>query len=121
MSMKSYRELVVWQRGIELTIMIYSVIKCFPNEEKYSIASQMCRAAVSIPANIAEGFGRYSPAEFSRFLRISLGSVYELQTHLDIVLQLGYVTESEYLKVTDITTQIEKMINSLLVKCMSKK
>lgn len=72
--MKNYKELIIWQKGIEIVKQIYSLIKHFPKEEKYGIISQLTRAAISIPANIAEGSSRNSDKDYARFLQLSLGS-----------------------------------------------
>ncbi len=116
MSIKSYRELIVWQKAIDMTMLVYAIAKTFPTEEKYSITSQMTRAAVSIPSNIAEGFGRYNPVEFARFLRISLGSLFELQTQLEIVHRLNYIDDNKCCEIINLGNEIEKMINSLIAK-----
>ena len=117
---KSYKDLLVWQKGIELTMTVYSASKYFPSEEKYGLTSQINRASVSVPANIAEGFGRWGPSEFARFLRISLGSVFEVQTHIEIAYRLDYVTEDVYSTICKEALCLEKMLNSLIKKVMSK-
>lgn len=93
--MKCYRDLVVWQEGIELVVGIYQHTKKFPVVERYALADQMQRAAVSVPANIAEGHGRDSLKEFLYFLSISSGSLAELETHLIIAAKLAYLSEEE--------------------------
>ena len=89
--MKCYRDLVVWREGIDLVTNIYALSRTFPGEEKYALSDQMQRAAVSIPANIAEGHARSSRKEFLHFLSISLGSLAELETHLTIANKLKYL------------------------------
>jgi four helix bundle protein len=86
----SYRELVVWQKGIQLTTQIYKLTKSFPREEIYGLTSQMRRAAVSIPSNIAEGAGRLNTPEYRQFLGVARASNYELQTQLVITRELGF-------------------------------
>jgi four helix bundle protein len=81
---KSYRELLVWQKGIPLSVLVYQLSKAFPREDLYGLTSQMRRAAVSIPSNIAEGAGRLNTPEYRQFLGIARGSSFELQTHLTI-------------------------------------
>jgi len=78
--MKNYKELTVWKRGIELVKAVYIISKQFPSEENFGIISQITRAAVSIPANIAEGNSRNSDKDYGRFLQIALGSAFEVQT-----------------------------------------
>ncbi|MBN2843545.1 MAG: four helix bundle protein [Sedimentisphaerales bacterium] len=119
MSLKSYRELIVWQKGIDLTVLVYSIVRGFPSEEKFSISSQMTRAAVSIPSNIAEGFGRYSSVEFARFLRMSLGSLFELQTQLEIAKRLNYVDNIKFNEILELSNEIERMTNSLIAKSVA--
>ena len=89
--MLSYKELEVWQKSIDLTTKIYEVTKSFPNEEKYSLTSQIRRCTVSIPSNIAEGWGRGGRKEYIPFLYISRGSVTELETQLLIALKLDFI------------------------------
>ena len=93
--MKCYRELLVWQRGIDLVVDVYKLSRKLPTEERYALCSQMHRAALSIPANIAEGHARSSSKEFLRFLSISLGSLAELETHLTIAHKLTYISFEE--------------------------
>ncbi len=80
MKVRSYRELDVWKKGIEIVDLVYEITKKFPNEERYGLATQMQRAAVSIPSNIAEGFARQHTKEYQQFCYISLGSCAELET-----------------------------------------
>ena len=88
--MKTHRDLDVWQKSIDYVIEIYKLIKTFPSDEKYALASQIKRAAVSIPSNIAEGAARSSDKEFLRFLYYSMGSISELETQLIIAKRLEY-------------------------------
>lgn len=87
--MKNYKELIIWKKGIEVVKVISTLTKDFPKEEKYNVVSQITRAAVSIPANIAEGSSRNSDKDYGRFLQIALGSAFEVQTYL--VLQKKWV------------------------------
>ena len=90
---KSYRDLLVWQKGIQLSVLIYRLSKGFPREDLYGLTSQMRRSAVSIPSNIAEGAGRLNTQEYRQFLGIARGSSFELQTQLTIAKELGYGDE----------------------------
>ena len=108
----SYRDLVVWQKAMELTKQVYTLTKDFPKEEVYGLTSQIRRCSVSIPSNIAEGKGRNSDKEFVRFLQISLGSLYELQTQLELALSFNYVSNIE--NILSISLEIEKMLNKLI-------
>ena len=91
---KSYKDLLIWQKGIELIKDVYQVVKKFPREETYVLSDQLRRAAISIPSNIAEGQARQHTPEFKQFLYISLGSLAELNTQLIIAKELGYINES---------------------------
>ena len=110
----SYRDLIVWQKGMLLCKEVYLLTKKFPKEEVYGLTSQIRRCAISIPSNIAEGKARSSDKEFIRFLQISLGSVYELQTQLELSEQLNYINNIDDLICLSI--EIEKMINTLVTK-----
>lgn len=94
--MHNYKNLHIWQEGIKLARKIYEITSKFPANEKYGIVSQMTRAAVSIPSNIAEGSGRNSDKEFANFLSIAIGSIFELHAQIVICEQIGYIdTETE--------------------------
>ena len=95
MPIKSYQDLEVWQRGMSLAEMAYTVTKPFPKEELFGMTSQIRRAATSIPANIAEGWGRNSTAEFQHYLRIAQGSLRELETHLLIAVRIKLIPTAQ--------------------------
>ena len=114
MPIQSYQELEVWQRGMELAEKIYLLTKAFPVQEQYGMTSQMRRAAVSIPANIAEGWGRTGTKEFQRFLQIALGSLRELETHLILSQRVGLSQEAQIKPLLEITTILGKQILSLM-------
>jgi four helix bundle protein len=117
--MKTYRELIVWQKSVDLVTMIYSKTKNFPNEELYGLTNQIRRAAISIPSNIAEGFGRNSKNDFKRFLQISVGSIFELQTQIEIAKNLQFLSNDNYKTIYDSTREIEAMLSSLIRKLIS--
>lgn len=108
----SYRNLIVWQKAMNLTKIVYQITKSFPKDEIYGLTSQIRRCSVSIPSNIAEGRGRNSDKEFVRFLYIALGSVYELQTQLELALSFNYITNFD--NINDLSIEVEKMLNSLI-------
>ncbi len=110
---KSYKDLTVWQKSIELVIEIYKLTKNFPKDEIYGLTSQIRRASVSIPSNIAEGFSRKHRKEYSQFIRIAFGSGAELETQLIISKKLKYSNDNEYQKVDSLLIEIMKMLNSL--------
>jgi four helix bundle protein len=117
--MKTYRDLIVWQKSMNLVIMVYDQTKQFPNEEMYNLTSQLKRSAVSVPSNIAEGYGRNSSGDYIRFLQIASGSLYELQTQLEISLRLNFISTENYNKIISLSIEIEKMLSSLISKIKS--
>jgi len=112
--MKNYKELIIWQKGVEIVKKIYVLTKQFPNEEKYGIVSQMTRASVSIPANIAEGSSRNSDKDYARFLQISLGSAFEVQTYLIIAKEMNWVKIEEIIQVELLLEEEIKMIHRFI-------
>ena len=114
--MHNYKQLEVWNKGIELASAIYKVTKNFPNEEKFGIISQMRRSSVSISSNIAEGAGRNSDNEFRQFLNISFGSCSELETQLIISQNLEYLTEDEFEEIATELNEIQRMLFTLIKK-----
>lgn len=91
--MKSYRDLIVWQKGMTLVVDIYKITKYFPDEEKFGLTSQIRRCVVSIPSNIAEGYGRNYTKDYVRFLQIARGSLFECQTQLEIAVNLNFINQ----------------------------
>ena len=117
---KSFRDLVVWQKAMNLVELIYSISRQFPSDERYALTSQLRRASVSVPSNIAEGYGRHSTADYIRFLQITLGSLNELQTQLELGVRLGFVEKETVSSAFGLCTEIEKMLVSLITKLRSK-
>ena len=116
MEKANYRELVVWQKAMKLTAVIYKLVKKLPKEELYSLSDQMRRAVISIPSNIAEGQGRHTNKDFTHFLIIARGSKSELETQLLVCVEVGYLGEAEILEAMDLLTEIGKMLNSFINK-----
>ena len=113
--------MIVWQKSVALVTEIYRQTKSFPKDEIYCLVSQMRRCAVSIPSNIAEGYGSRSTRDYIRFLQIAIGSVYELRTQLEISRNLKF-TKSDICKKLDTDlVEIEKMLASLVAKIRSSK
>ena len=110
--LRDHKDLDVWKKSMELVEMIYTWTKEFPQEELYGLSSQMRRAAVSIPSNIAEGAARKNPKEFVQFLYIALGSLAEVETQLLISQKLGYVKEE--IAFDEIILAIKHMLNGLI-------
>jgi len=113
---RSFRDLLVWQKGIELAQAVYGLTRKFPADEKYGLVSQLRRAAVSVPSNVAEGQVRRSAAEFSQFLSVSLGSLAELETQLIIASRLGIASAGEVDPLLGRIHELQKMLHSLRSK-----
>ena len=99
---------------------IYNISKAFPKDESYGLTSQIRRCAISIPSNIAEGYGRNSTNEYLHFLRIATGSLYELQTQMEISMNLNYLNKEKFDKLYELSREIERMISSLIRKISAK-
>ena len=113
MKSSNYKELKVWQKGMDLTVEVYKLVKLLPKEETYALSDQMRRAVVSIPSNIAEGQGRNSDKEFIQFLSIARGSLWELETQIEICLRIGYIDQSLATDTNNLIAEISKMLNAL--------
>lgn len=112
----SYKDLIVWQKSIDLVTEVYSVTKNFPREEIYGLTSQMRRCAVSIPSNIAEGRNRGTKKDYLQFLRIAFGSGAELETHLTICKRLVDTKSFNYTKTESLLSEVMKMLNVMIQK-----
>ena len=112
--MTTYRDLIAWQKAIDLVARVYSVSGDFPKSEAFGLTSQIRRAAVSIPSNIAEGHGRHTPAEFKRFLMIALGSTREVETQVIIAGKLQFADRDELIELLHQTEEVAKLLNGLL-------
>jgi four helix bundle protein len=113
---KDFRKLLVWEKAHKLTLDIYGVTSQFPTEERYGLTSQLRRASVSIPANIAEGCGRDSEGELLRFMRIAMGSSSELEYELLLAHDLGYLSDKEFNKIQGDLIPVRKMLNAFIQK-----
>ena len=114
--MSSYKDLIVWQKGMDLCELVYLYTERFPQTEKFGLTSQIRRCAVSIPSNIAEGQKRGSRKENIQFLRIAYGSGAELETQLLIALRIKYLCKKEFQALSEILDEIMRMLNGLLKK-----
>ena len=112
----SYRDLVVWRQAMDLAVAIYNETRAWPRDELYGLTSQARRAAVSIPANIAEGYGRESRASYQQFLRIAQGSLKELETHLLIAERIGITSKSAVEFLMPQTESVGKLLRLLIRK-----
>jgi four helix bundle protein len=111
---QDYRDLIVWQKAIDLTICINKLTRSFPSDEPYGLVSQMRRAAVSIASNIAEGRGRLNPGEFRQFLGLAQGSTYELQTRLTVARKLGLAQNAAIREADRLSNEVSKMLRSFI-------
>ena len=114
MTVRSYRDLDVWKKAMDLVALCYQTSSCFPRQEAYGLSSQLQRSAVSVPANIAEGQGRSSTKEFINHLSIAYGSLMELETHIQIANRLGYIGEDSLEALLERTSEIGRMLNGLM-------
>ncbi len=117
--MQDFRKLKVWEKGHNLTLQLYKTTVGFPTDERYGLTSQIRRSAASIPANIAEGCGRSTNPDFSRFLQIATGSASELQYHILLARDLDLIPQAEYGRLTDEAEEIKKMLSALINRLKS--
>ena len=116
MKLTSYKDLIVWQKAMNLAELIYKATKQFPREELYGLTSQIRRAAVSIPSNIAEGQARQSTAEFRNFLSIAQGSLAEVETQLMLAIRFEYLPAPQAAPMFQLREEISKMLTALRAK-----
>ncbi|RKE98909.1 four helix bundle protein [Ichthyenterobacterium magnum] len=114
--MRDFRKLEIWKNGIELVKQVYQLSNKLPSEEKFGLRSQLTRASVSVPSNIAEGCSRNSEIEFKRFLEISMGSLFEVNTPLIIAQELSFIKKDELEAIFSLIQKEARMINSLISK-----
>lgn len=110
----SYRDLVAWQKAMELVFRIYELTRKFPQDERYGLISQLRRAAVSIPSNIAEGKGRHSDIDMCRFFNTSRGSLHEVETQLLMAAHLGYMQQEETTQTMSQVSELARILNGLI-------
>src|SRR5438876_9132513 len=111
---RGYRDLLVWQDSMDLVVAIYRITATFPKEERYSLVDQLRRAAVSVPSNVAEGHGRSRTGDYLRHLSVSVGSLSEVETQVQIARRLEYITEDDQRQLLDSCNAIAKMLGGLL-------
>ena len=114
--MKNYKELIIWKKGIELVKSVYAFSKSFPAEEKFGMISQLTRATVSIPANIADGSSRNSEKDYARFLQIALGSAFKVQTYLVIAKEMCWSTNEKIEAIESLLEGEIKMMHAFIRK-----
>ena len=112
--METHKDLRVWQQSIKMVTSIYLLTQTFPKEELFGLVSQMRRASVSVPSNIAEGYARGTDKEKLHFLRVSSGSMSEVETQLMLSLNLGYINQEKYNELAEVISSIWKQLNALI-------
>ena len=117
---KSHRDLRVWQAGMDLSVSVYKATELYPKSEVFGLASQMRRAASSIPANIAEGFSRQHKPEFVQFLHVAKGSLSELETFIDLSERLGYLKPEDAVALSEQADAVGKMLHGLIASVRAK-
>jgi len=114
MAIRNYRDLIAWQKAMDLVGAVYDFIQHLPQSEAYGLGSQLRRAAISVPVNIAEGQGRKTSREFRHFTRIAHGSVREIETEVLIAIRLGYASKEASQNVMDLAIEVGRLLNGLL-------
>ena len=114
--MRDFKTLKVWEKAHNLTVKMYGATATFPKEEQYGLTSQIRRACSSIPANIAEGCGRRGNVELAHFMHIGMGSASELEYHLMLAHDLGFLDDSNYIQLSDEVREVKRMLTSLIQK-----
>ena len=112
----SCQDLIVWQRAMDLVTEVYRLVKHLPRNETYALSDQIRRSAASIPANIAEGYARSAAKDYARFLVIARGSKYELETHLQICIRVGYLTDEQIQNALQLSDEVGRMLNAIIAK-----
>ena len=120
MNPRSYKDLIVWQKGIELAKIVYRLTRCYPVEERFGLVAQMRRAAVSIPSNLAEGQARHTTGEFIQFISHAEGSVAELDTQLILSIELKFCTNERAQSAFGLINELRKMLNVLRRKLATR-
>jgi four helix bundle protein len=114
--MRDFKDLIVWRKAHENALTVYKLTKTFPKEEQYGVISQLRRASVSIPTNIAEGCGKFTQKDFANFLQISLGSSHEVEYLILLSFELNYLSETEYKNLNKEINEVKAMLISLIKK-----
>lgn len=119
--MKDFHSLTVWRRSHDFVLKLYPVLNAFPEEERFGLCSQLRRASVSIPSNLAEGCGRQGDAEVKRFFQIAMGSASEVEYQLLLSKDLSYIQLDQYAELNSNIAEIKRMLNAFIQKLKSKK
>ena len=116
LEMATFRDLLIWQKSMILVTEVYQLTNLFPKEEIYGLTSQIRRSAISIPSNISEGYGRDGNKDYLKFLNITISSLFEMQTQLEIAYNLKYINEIQFNKINEENKEIERMLSSFIRK-----
>jgi len=111
---QTYRDLVAWQKAMELTERAYEATKSFPKEERFGLTAQMRRSAVSVPSNIAEGFGRSRSRDFKRFLEIAKGSLFEFQTQAELARRMKWLAGPSCTRIRELSQRVDALLTGLI-------
>ena len=117
---ETYKDLIVWQKSMDLVELIYQISDTLPSKEQFGLTSQMRRSAVSIPSNIAEGYGRQSAGSYAQFLSIARGSLLELETQIELCIRLNFIKKTDCEIILNVIVEISKMLTSLISKIGNK-
>ena len=115
-----YKDLIAWKRAMELAKAAYLLARMLPREENYALADQIRRSSVSIPSNIAEGYGRTGSKEYARFLSMARGSSYELETQIILCVDLGYIQEADTVKAIGLCKEVARILTRILQSLVNK-
>ena len=115
-----FRKLVAWQKGVDLAVNVYRVCEAFPKYEQFGLAQQMRSASVSVPSNVAEGCGRGTLPDYRRFLMQARGSVYELEPQIKIAMRIGFITDTDAIRLTSEATDVARLINGIIRELNSR-
>ena len=113
MSVRNYRDLLAWQRAMDFVVLVYQITTSFPSDERFALTSQLRRSSVSVPSNVAEGEGRFSKADFKRFLSIAHGSLREAETQLMVASRLNYTTQAKIQNALELAGEVGRLIRGL--------
>jgi len=113
---KTFEDLIIWQKSIVLTKQIYAITRKFPKEEIYGLSNQLRRASVSVASNIAEGYGRITRNDYKRFLSFSFGSTFEIQTQLIICIEIGIINNEDFNESMMLSKEISAMLHAIIKK-----
>lgn len=114
--MKTFRDLLIWQKAMTMVTNCYAISSTFPKEEQFGLTSQIRRCSISIPCNISEGYGRGTNKDYHRFLTIPLGSLFEFQTQIEIAYNLKYISEEKFSELYEDSRELERMLSAFIHK-----